>query len=196
MAIQFQCSGCGKPIEVDDEAANQQASCPYCDKINRVPGFGMPDAVTARPIPSPAASTQATMPPPVITSSATDGTAPRARRKATFGIASLVLLCVGVAAIVITNIAMQEFMPNSSESANQQPTIKEAMELSTKIMETKPWLPILSMLSMVLVVAAMGFAIGSFVRRESPRWPAILVTSIGAFGVLWFVLGLAVLIAG
>lgn len=37
MSIQFFCSSCGQPIEVDDEHADQTAACPYCDKLVRVP---------------------------------------------------------------------------------------------------------------------------------------------------------------
>lgn len=37
MAIQFQCSACRQPIEVDDQFANQQAVCPFCRKVITVP---------------------------------------------------------------------------------------------------------------------------------------------------------------
>jgi hypothetical protein len=37
MAIQFQCSGCSQPIEVDDEHAGKTATCPYCQRLIAIP---------------------------------------------------------------------------------------------------------------------------------------------------------------
>jgi DNA-directed RNA polymerase subunit RPC12/RpoP len=52
MAIQFCCSQCGQPIEVDDQHAGQTAACPYCRHVVTVPPASTyePEAsVTARP---------------------------------------------------------------------------------------------------------------------------------------------------
>lgn len=37
MPIQYFCSGCGRPIEVDDEFAGRQAACPHCAHVSAVP---------------------------------------------------------------------------------------------------------------------------------------------------------------
>lgn len=37
MAIQFRCTGCSQPIEVDDEHAGRAAACPYCQCVVTVP---------------------------------------------------------------------------------------------------------------------------------------------------------------
>jgi hypothetical protein len=37
MAIQFFCAACHQPIEVDDDAANQSVTCPYCRKVVTAP---------------------------------------------------------------------------------------------------------------------------------------------------------------
>ncbi len=37
MAIQFNCERCRNPIEVDDQYADQMATCPYCSTVVRVP---------------------------------------------------------------------------------------------------------------------------------------------------------------
>lgn len=37
MAIQFPCTQCGQPIEVDDEHAGKTAACPYCQAHVAVP---------------------------------------------------------------------------------------------------------------------------------------------------------------
>lgn len=52
MAIQFRCPGCTQPIEVDDEFAGQNASCPYCQRVVTVPAesnYGMETPPPARP---------------------------------------------------------------------------------------------------------------------------------------------------
>ena len=37
MAIQFSCPSCRQPIEVDDDWANQEVSCPFCKKVVTAP---------------------------------------------------------------------------------------------------------------------------------------------------------------
>jgi DNA-directed RNA polymerase subunit RPC12/RpoP len=52
MAIQFTCTHCGHPIEVDDQHAGQTAACPYCHHVIAVPQestYRPEAAVTARP---------------------------------------------------------------------------------------------------------------------------------------------------
>ncbi len=52
MPIQFSCTSCSEPIEVDDEHAGQTAACPYCRHVVTVPQESTyhPDAaIQARP---------------------------------------------------------------------------------------------------------------------------------------------------
>ncbi len=52
MAIQFSCTSCEQPIEVDDEYAGQTAACPYCRHLVTVPEqstYQPRDAISARP---------------------------------------------------------------------------------------------------------------------------------------------------
>ena len=37
MPIEFQCSGCGKTLRVQDEHAGESAKCPECDTITLIP---------------------------------------------------------------------------------------------------------------------------------------------------------------
>ena len=37
MAIRFSCPSCEQPIEVDDDWANQQVGCPYCQRMVSAP---------------------------------------------------------------------------------------------------------------------------------------------------------------
>jgi DNA-directed RNA polymerase subunit RPC12/RpoP len=53
MPIQFRCSHCEQPIEVDDEHAGKTAACPYCRSTISVPAESNYDprrAVVARPL--------------------------------------------------------------------------------------------------------------------------------------------------
>lgn len=53
MAIQFRCPGCSQPIEVDDQYAEQNATCPYCQQVIVVPASSNLDptpAAAARPV--------------------------------------------------------------------------------------------------------------------------------------------------
>ena len=52
MPIQFRCPGCSQPIEVDDQYAGQNATCPYCRQVIAVPVASTLDAApsaAARP---------------------------------------------------------------------------------------------------------------------------------------------------
>ncbi len=44
MAIQFRCTGCGQPIEVDDEFADRMVGCPFCKTTVQAPATGRLDA--------------------------------------------------------------------------------------------------------------------------------------------------------
>lgn len=73
MAIQFACPACNQPIEVDDEHADRQVSCPYCQCVVTAPAASTlhigpgpeTDAATqARPLSTPPADPQ--QPPSVV----------------------------------------------------------------------------------------------------------------------------------
>lgn len=53
--ITYPCPSCRRPLEVDDDLANQQAACPHCGAVNTVPQRsarpdGVPVARPARPV--------------------------------------------------------------------------------------------------------------------------------------------------
>ncbi len=86
MVVQFRCTSCEKPIEVDDEVAGRQVTCPYCHDVVDAPAESTyePEPV-ARPAgpsppPSPSSGTQAPQP-PAEESSALGG-APRSAPRA------------------------------------------------------------------------------------------------------------------
>lgn len=55
MAIQFQCPGCGQPVEVDDEWASRPVACPYCRRTVTAPAESTYRTETSPPVASPIA---------------------------------------------------------------------------------------------------------------------------------------------
>lgn len=55
MTIQFQCSGCRQPIEIDDEWGGKQVACPYCRRTITAPEFSTLEDVGDVPVAQPAA---------------------------------------------------------------------------------------------------------------------------------------------
>jgi membrane protein YdbS with pleckstrin-like domain len=51
--ITIHCDNCEKPFEIEDDAAGQKASCPYCGDVNRVPAAGGTVVASALPIGKP-----------------------------------------------------------------------------------------------------------------------------------------------
>lgn len=70
MAIQFPCTQCGQPIEVDDEHAGKTAACPYCQAHVAVPlssTYAPEQSVSALPpTPPPPGMSEVPSPAPVM----------------------------------------------------------------------------------------------------------------------------------
>jgi len=100
MPIQFACTHCGKPIEVDDEYADRMATCPFCSNVTRVPPQSTFDAhATVRA--QPAVLTSAEHP---DATAADPRLADGRRRAARWGTAALVALALStlLGAFVLT----------------------------------------------------------------------------------------------
>lgn len=54
MAIQFQCTGCRQPIEIDDEWGGKQVACPYCRRTITAPETSTLDELGGVPVAQPA----------------------------------------------------------------------------------------------------------------------------------------------
>ncbi len=67
MSIQFLCTSCGQPIEVDDEHAGKTAACPYCRQLAGVPmqSTYAPDQPPASPS-TPDSDEHGPVPPPPV----------------------------------------------------------------------------------------------------------------------------------
>ena len=51
--ITIHCDNCEKAFEIEDDAAGQKASCPYCGDVNRVPTAGLPADAAPLPVGKP-----------------------------------------------------------------------------------------------------------------------------------------------
>jgi hypothetical protein len=182
MAIQFLCSSCRQPIEVDDEMANKSVTCPYCRQVTQVPAAttlnaaGTPPTATAAPVPA----MTSPLPPGLMPLSETPQ--PPSKR-ATCGWIALVCLIVAVVFCAYCRAAFNTMM----QGMNVQPKTPEEVETFKKEFneraQSRPGLMAVSIVGVcVMPLAMLVFAIVSLARSERPRWPAI--TSLILTGLL------------
>ncbi|MFH1417007.1 MAG: hypothetical protein ABII12_01790 [Planctomycetota bacterium] len=163
MVIQFRCTHCGQPIEVDDDMAGKAVTCPYCSKVATTPAetdmsvradappAGMPEAGGSLPY--------ALSPPPK----------PSILPWLALGCVVLSVLFVIYAAIAGKSV---------TEGLNMQPKTQDEAEVLGKTIEervsAKPSLRVASILGVcAMPVLGVILAIVALVKRSRPRWPAI-----------------------
>lgn len=120
MAIQFSCPSCQRPIEVDDEWANSDVACPFCQKVVTTPAEStwaaggqarpMTDDVVVAPL------------------------APNVygRWSLVFGITTIVIF------FVMTAMIVAKAMPRIQELAKSGATAQEAQTEVLKVIENNP----------------------------------------------------------
>ena len=183
MAIQFLCAACRQPIEVDDEAANQVVTCPYCRKVVTAPAVsdatvnrGIPDART--PIgPEPATI----LPPPLPASGNRIGWVALA-------CTTVMILCAVIAMGMWVSVLRNEGLLDQPDQAK----LKEFMEQQQKhpspaVMRTGN----LMCISFLFGLTSSILGIFGVVGNRRPKWPA--VTSLIVCSLL--ILGLCVAFA-
>lgn len=166
MAIQFFCPACSQPIEVDDDAANQSVTCPYCQKIVTAPAGSDP---AVRRVPPSARPSEAVAPPP-----------PQDRpvRLGYGGLScALVVLVIWAAFALYALTIAKDIPPNANR------------EEITKLLQERfkgPGIQLASIFgSCLLPLAGVGISIASLVKKERPRWPAICaLIALGLLGLL------------
>jgi DNA-directed RNA polymerase subunit RPC12/RpoP len=178
MAIQFQCTGCSQPIEVDDEFAGRAAACPYCRRVVTIPTRSTlePQAVvTARGL----SDTQATLPPAI------DPTRILARQQAaSYGNYALIctvltLTLCGVFFVRTITIAAQSgiLKPGATPTVDDQ---KRLMELAGR----DAWIigPVYGALFFSLF--GLGLGVASIRRSARSNWRGILASVVCGLYVL------------
>ncbi|HPF40415.1 MAG TPA: hypothetical protein P5081_15730 [Phycisphaerae bacterium] len=190
MAIQFHCENCRQPIEVDDEAANQQAACPYCQSVVTVPAESSLGGASGPVLAQPTTSLQTALPLPhrqgapasLRRETATNEAAGPA--SATFGFMAFATIIVSV--VVFIGVYFVLFASVLSKvSPDGQINQQEWIDATQGVLQEKPWLGIGLIFSQFLGLTSIGLATASLFRRERPRWPAITVICVvGGFFLL------------
>ncbi len=163
MSIQFYCPSCRRPIEVDDEAANQMVLCPYCNATNRAPASSNFELHSATAVPGAPAAIPA-QPPAIEYAPKTTSCRP-----ARFG---WVALAFAIASIICTFVYITSVIPVLQPPG---PNVDfEAMHKEIlKLHQDRPWLTVVDLIMMVSPFASLALGIVGLAMREKPRWPAI-----------------------
>jgi DNA-directed RNA polymerase subunit RPC12/RpoP len=169
MAIRFHCSGCGQPIEVDDEHAEQAAECPYCQRVVTVPAKSTLDThelPRAREVPVPPAP-----PPPLHVGQVVMPHAAAARSFGNYGLicTALALLCLIAQMAVFAPLILEQFEesarnPGAPANSNR---LNEAMQ---EKVESTPWL--LGLSCGLPFFALVGFVMGlvGIIQSRAREW--------------------------
>ena len=176
MSIQFCCTQCGQPIEVDDEHAEKSAVCPYCRHMVAVPvgsTYRPETAVTARPVDAaretaaePLSASAAGAPPlggrPAILPP------PRLRAAYTFGSYALVCTGLGLILFVSAMIVVQRLLPKlgTLPAAGQKPEDLENYFRAAGA-QIPPWLVTLEFGSMLFMLAGLALGIVSLTQART-----------------------------
>lgn len=177
MVIQFQCTGCSEPIEVDDDLAGASAACPYCGRVCTVPRestFRPAAVAVARPAGgmSDTAARSA--------DARTRGAAADAERDAPevaarrLGRASMMLSIASLALFVATMLYVATLVLNDPVVASQSPpTQRDLAAAVQRLSAERPYLGLPFIV--VLVTAVLGLTAGLASMRGGVRTRAGLI---------------------
>ncbi len=167
MAIQFTCPSCGRPIEVDDELANQLVTCPFCRKSASAP--------TASNL---TGTSEATIAPPGQMAGPSAPSSPLTNK-----FSWIALGCVGVTAICWIVLLMM-----AASIVSEMGNIDDPQEMNRRMLEEAQDRPGLQGLSIIGTCAgpimSLAFAIIALVKRTPPRWPAVVALCVVGGGFL------------
>ncbi len=201
MAIQFFCTACGQPIEVDDNMANLAVTCPYCRKTVMTPPRS---DLTNRPRPTapvpgpdefqvtatgPTVLPTGPMGPTAVLPSALTPPPPRT-------IAGWLSLACMLLAVVITIYGSAATARLVQDLRPESLTPDRQAEFQGKIAErfrARPGLAFTLLLGICLLpVAAVVLAVAALVAGGRPRWPAITTLAILGLGIVLSCAGLVI----
>lgn len=194
VAIRFQCTACGQPIEVDDEWASKPVLCPYCQKAVTAPAesqFGpIPVATALRPD---AQITGETAPSPEF-----HAREPRRNRCAVVALMLVGVMIVQVFAISRIAAAHQDFFRELGEKIKAEvdegtdsmvATQRTWLEHIESLGGTIPgWMQALSLLccGMVLTwIGAVVFGIIGALRPYRRQWAVLALVLSGLTPVMF-----------
>jgi DNA-directed RNA polymerase subunit RPC12/RpoP len=190
MAIQFSCSQCNQPIEVDDAHAGQAAACPYCRHVVTVPEqstFRPESAVAARPTNVEVGGAGSQWP-GVPTGPGAELHASRFARAYALGryaltcsVVAIVLFLMGA---MISMISKGGIPSTVDEQGHQRPTGELFKELQES--PAAPWVSLTQFSAMAVALVGLVMAIVSLyqVRQGNGRaWAAVAISGLLLFCV-------------
>lgn len=188
MAIQFTCTACGQPIEVDDEMADQAVTCLYCQKVVTTPAMSTLEGGAA-------AQAAATVEPGEVAIPVYAPDAPPPKT-GLLGWIALACIVVSVLCLMYVGLVARSMMEGMDLKPETPQEIEEFQKAVQERMQSRPSLLVLSPLgSCVFPLAGVVCAIIALVKGYRPRWPAIvalcLVGGIVVLGCAGFLIGSA-----
>jgi hypothetical protein len=198
MSIQFFCTSCGQPIEVDDEHAGKTAACPYCRQLVSVPAEstyrpGQPPptpagAATApfnspepqRPLePPPAGNSGAPLPLPLPVQ------VERQARARTFGNAALACTALSLALFVAyTALALPLILRAMPQQQGKATPDFQKLSEDLQHMPAAPFLAGAQCGFLFFAVAGLALGIVSVIQSRSGNWRGWVGLSVSGFFVL------------
>lgn len=190
MAIQFFCAACHQPIEVDDDAANQSVTCPYCRKVvtapfSSDPSVRMPGGERVReagPLghaPQPAAD--GTLSP--LNYGTPTPQLPAGRNTigwVAFVFAILSLICIIATTIVYGSWIASEGIKTPAEVQKRLGEVQSSGQAPPALMTASG----MACLGVVAYLTALVTGIIGVVNKKQPRWPAIVAVVVVVGSVL------------
>jgi hypothetical protein len=182
MAIQFLCSACGQPIEVDDNMANLTVTCPYCRKVVLTP---TQSNLSARPDVTPPGAVPGTPPDTATPFSSVPPVPTQPPGRGVLGYLALVLMVIAVVSGVLFSISW------ASVTQGIDPNMKPE-ELNKLLVERMQQMPRHQLAgfygsclcTLVTPIVALVLAIIALVKRSRPRWPAITALCVFGAGIV------------
>lgn len=193
MAIQFSCSNCQNPIEVDEEFAEQMATCPYCRAVLKVPlatTLESQQPIAARPIdpqvtPSPAHLGYPQDDQPTIGGVVDPEQVASARRWGYGSLAlSMITLVLGIFYMFSLAVQAAQAVPDLNSSNQFDPNMQiKAQQAMAQAARTQTMV-VASVGTLVFALA--GIAAALLGLRLKATWPAVtgLILSLLSFSCL------------
>lgn len=179
MPIQFHCPACGQPIEVDDDAANQPVTCPYCRRVSTAPAATAPNFdAAARPAAGPQG--RPVMPSRPVEPSTPYAALPPISEGNKLGWWSLGLITSALLLMIpsmILSASIYAGLPTTQDPAWAMQQFKDEVANHKGLQ----WL---QAAICILPLAALTLSIISLARGGRPKWPAYTTLGIITGGIL------------
>jgi hypothetical protein len=177
MPIQYQCTGCQQPIEVDDEHAGKSAACPYCRQVATIPlqsTYAPSAAIAARPAGAGAYGAgwpAGRLPATLLRLDPLQAASVSAARA--FG--NYALICAALAIVLLT-IGVVRQITLASQAGLLKPGFglnAEDVKKMSEAVGADPWAVAPVMGALFFALAGLALSITSLIRSRAGNWRAI-----------------------